>query len=216
MRPTGLTWCLRVGMVFVVIAACLAWIAAGQIGDATSRGLEQTNIAIDDAILLADSTAKIAEQVQATVISVALGMNSASEAIGNTVTVSENIRKLLGYLSILNRVDDLKNSLSDVEASLQEGQGGLVETKDNLIAAEPAIANAVTVLESVPDQLRDANDKIGAAGDRIDDYVKLSRVMIVLLTMALLLLFFAVERMSRRPRLAGDQTPGSQAPGDQP
>jgi len=189
-----------VGMVLVVVAACLAWVAAGRLGDVTSNGLGETTVAIDDAILLADSTARMAEQMQATVISIALGMNSASEAIGNTVTVSENIRKLLDYVSILNRVDDLGNSLADTEASLLEAQGGLDETKDNLIRAEPAIADAVTVLESVPLQLREANDKIAAAADRVDNYVALWRTMIVVIAAALLILFFAVERMSRRPR----------------
>ncbi len=187
-------------MVLVVVAACLAWVAAGRLGDVTSNGLDETTVAIDDAILLADSTARMAEQMQATVISIALGMNSASEAIGNTVTVSENIRKLLDYVSILNRVDDLGNSLADTEASLLEAQGGLDETKDNLIRAEPAIADAVTVLESVPLQLREANDKIAAAADRVDNYVALWRAMIVVIAAALLILFFAVERMSRRPR----------------
>jgi len=196
MNTSALTWCIRIGMLLVLVAGCVAWVAVGRLGHVSKAGLHQTDVAMGDAVALADSTAVISQQIQNSLVAVASGMGAASDAIGNTIDVSKNVRRVLDLGSFFGRVDDLSNSLANTEASLAEAQGALSETQQNLVGAEPGVDGAVTVMKELPDQLRTAQQKLHNASGEVDGYVALLRTLIVLLAIVALLMFVVLDRLT--------------------
>jgi len=196
MKTSVLTWCLRVGMLVVLVAACIGWVAVGRLGHVSEAGFHQTDVALGDAVALAGSTAQIAEQIENTLTAVAVGMGATSDAIGNTIEVSANVRRVLDLGSFFGRVDDLSNGLANTEASLAEAQGALSETQDNLVAAQPGVSGAAAVMKQLPDQLRTAQLQLQDAAGQVDGYVLLLRTLIVLLAVVALLMFFILDRLT--------------------
>src|SRR5262245_55918024 len=119
-KTSTLTWCIRVGMVLVVAAAIFSWIAVGRLGEVSKVGLEQTDVALGDAVALADATATIAGAIQDSLVAVADGMGAAAESIGHTVEVAEGVRAIINIGSFFGRIEDLADSLANTEVSMQE------------------------------------------------------------------------------------------------
>jgi multidrug resistance efflux pump len=185
-------------MVLVVFAAVFAWIAVGRLGEVSRRGLEQTDIALGDAVSLADATSDVTHQIQNSLASVATGMGAAAEAIDNTIKVSANVRAILDVGSFFGRVEDLTSNLANTEASLEEAKGAIEETQASLVAAEPSVADAIDVLEQLPAQLRDAQSRLERTVGRVDGYVILLRLLVIVLAVAGILGFVVLDRLTQQ------------------
>src|SRR4051812_5706681 len=117
MKSSVLIWCVRVGMLLVLVAGCIAWVAVGRLGHVSEAGLHQTDVAMGNAVALADSTTLIAEQIEHSLVAVATGMGATSDAIGNTIDVSANVRRGVGLRSFFRRGGRLSKNLSQTEGA---------------------------------------------------------------------------------------------------
>lgn len=206
--PTS-AWALRIGMVMVVAAGLIAWIAVGRLDDAVSSEGASTRVALSQSEQLAASSAIVADQLHQSVVALHSGVGSASEAIGYVVTISENVRKALDIVASLGNVDAIRNTLGDTEASLDETQGGLDETGQALADAEPKVAAALTALQAVPAQLKAVQSRLDQQRSSTDVGIVLWRTAVMLAAAAVLVLLLVVERLVRStlPRSSCDSGP---------
>ena len=197
LAPSLASRLLGVAMGAVLVAAVFAWLAAGDVNDA-SAATAAARSSLAGTIALADATAALATQVQATNDALVTATGSAGEASGWTVAISQNVRGLIEALTGSSgafgaagadskQIDDVRNALGEAEASLLETEGGLNESNSTLAGNADALGDAVTTLQALPEQLRAAADDLSSASSDADTALVLWRLAIVLTALVLLL-----------------------------
>jgi hypothetical protein len=176
-RPVSVV--LSAAMVLIAISAVLAWIAVGGLATSTERALERMESALVTARDLADTAASSASEVEALTQVVGDGLGNTASALKATQNVSSQVRKVLGFLSFIGSVDDLKNSLKDAEAELEGLETSLGTASTTLIDAGPALHETVVALQAVPDQIDAAIADATVARKKVGDQVWLWRLAVV-------------------------------------
>lgn len=196
LAPSLASRLLGVAMGAVLVAAVFAWLAAGDVNDASATAAARSSLA--GTIALADATAALATHVQATNDALVTATGSAGEASGRTVAISQNVRGLIEALTASSgvfgaagadskQIDDVRNALGEAEASLLETEGGLEESNAALAGGADALGDAVTTLQALPEQLRATADDLSSASSDADTALVLWRAAILLTALVLLL-----------------------------
>lgn len=181
-------WMVRTAMVLVAAAAVLAWLAVGALAETeTDRDSQSKDVAA-----VATASAALADQLQATLDGLAIGTNSAAEAVVHMETISVNVRAILAQLDGVDGAEAITSDLANAEAALLEAEGGLRESVDAVAAAQPAIAAAADELETAAQRLGET----AATGD--GTHTALARGAVVLGALALMMVLGALDRRPRR------------------
>lgn len=191
-------------MALVIAAAVVAWMATGDAVDGAEANHDAAGAALTQAIAVAQEANSMANQMQNSVDALVVGTGSTSEALTHTVYLSQNVQALLEIVNDL--VDDVSedayveihSGLAEARAAILETQGGINESQQQLIGTQPAIQSAISALEPIGDQLRAAQSQLADSDGAYDNQLGLWRAALVLATLALLLVFFAVDRLTRQ------------------
>jgi hypothetical protein len=175
-RPV--TVILSVAMVLIGVSAVLAWIAVGGLANSTERALERMESALVTARDLADTAASSASEVESLTQVVGDGLGNTASALKSTQNVSAQVRKVLGFISFIGSIDDLKNSLKDAEAELEGLEASLSTASTTLVDAGPALHETVVALQAVPDQIDAAIADATVARKKLGDQVWLWRLAV--------------------------------------
>lgn len=181
----------------LAISMVSAWIAVGQLADATEAGLNRTSEALRTARTVAASTADSAAELQRMVQVVADGIGSVGEAVTATESVSAATRKALSSIRFIDSVQGVRESLENAEASLQTIRGDLDRSRTTLAEAVPELNKTVTALKAVPADLDRSIAQVAESMDKIDAQRLLWRLAILAGGLGLIGGLVVVERLVR-------------------
>jgi hypothetical protein len=186
------------GIVLVLAASAVAWIAIGRLGRDTEQALAQTEIALTTAVDIADATAATATDLRVTLQLISGGLQDTSDALVATKSVSANVRNLVGSISFINSVEKLETSLKEAEASIEEVRTALAATSGQIDDTLPNIVQAVRALEQAPNDIRSSVAEVARAREQIAPQRRLWRIAVLFLAAALVALFLRTETLGRR------------------
>jgi hypothetical protein len=171
---------LAVVAVIIVIAGAVAgWIAVGQLGDNADKALVQTQRSVDAARSVAESTVVVANQLDDILNATNNGLISTAAALESTANVSNNLRKLVGLLDFIGRVDDLTTSLEKSESAMASVEVDLRNASGTLMDTMPKVTKAVNDLRAVPRELDKISTEVQRSRDDLDSQVLLWRVALI-------------------------------------
>jgi hypothetical protein len=187
-----------VGVIIVIAGAVAGWVAVGQLGDNADQALRQTQRSVEAARSVADSTVVVANQLDDILNVTNNGLISTAAALESTANVSNNLRKLVGLLDFIGKVDDLTTSLEKSELAMTSVELDLRNASGTLVDTMPKVTNAVNNLRAVPKELDKISAEVQRSRDDLDSQVQLWRAALVATAIVMCLGIVVIARQDAR------------------